>query len=258
VLSRALHDFQENCQGNRVILGLELKKELAWLRYKLFPVVVGFFVAVLLISNTTACKIVQIGPFLFDGGTLVFPISYIFGDVLTEVYGYKRSRIAIWTGFGACALMALVYQLVGLAPPAPEWGLQDAYQSILGQTPRIVLASLIAFWSGEFTNAYVLAKMKMLTRGRWLWTRTIGSTVCGEFVDSFVFVVFAFSGLYQPGVLAYIILSNYVFKTLYEALATPFTYILVGWLKKVEKCDVYDYDTRFNPFLIGDFGDDAV
>lgn len=220
------------------------------MRYKLFPLIMASFVTVLLLSNTVAVKITQLGPFYFDGATVLFPVSYIFGDILTEVYGYRRSRLVIWTGFGACAFMAFTYWLIGALPPAPDWAGQSAYLQILGQTPRIVAASLIAYFCGEFANSYVLAKMKILTRGRWLPLRTIGSTAVGQFVDSLLFVIIAFTGIIPEIGLARMILSNYVFKTAYEALATPGTVVAVKWIKKVENEDYYDWNTNFNPFAL--------
>ncbi|MCL6611192.1 MAG: queuosine precursor transporter [Peptococcaceae bacterium] len=208
------------------------------------------FVVVLLLSNTVAVKVTQLGPFYFDGATVLFPLSYIFGDILTEVYGYKRSRVVVWSGFVACIFMAFIYWLVGVLPAAPDWSNQEAYNAILGQTPRIVLASLIAYFCGEFVNSFVLAKMKIFTRGRWLWTRTIGSTVVGQAVDTSLFVTIAFAGMIPPAALLHMVISNYVFKTTYEAVATPFTYAACGALKKAENEDYYDYTTKFNPFAV--------
>jgi len=218
--------------------------------YRLFPFVMVAFVVVLLVSNTVAVKVTQLGPFYFDGATILFPLAYIFGDVLTEVYGFKRSRIAIWSGFAACIFMAFVYWFVGELPPAPDWHRQKDYAAILGQTPRIVLASLIAYFSGEFTNSFVLARMKILTGGRWLWTRTIGSTLVGEFIDSVLFVAIAFTGIIPFPALVVMTGSNYVFKTLYEIAATPVTYGIVNWLKRVEQEDYFDVGTNFNPFAV--------
>lgn len=220
------------------------------MRYRLFPFVMVAFVVVLLVSNTVAVKVTQLGPFYFDGATVLFPLTYIFGDILTEVYGFKRSRFVIWSGFIACAFMALAYSLIGVLPAAPDWDHQDAYRAILGQTPRIVLASLIAYFCGEFTNSFILAKMKILTAGRWLWTRTIGSTVVGQAVDTSIFVAIAFTGVIPWVALVYMAISNYVFKTLFEAAATPATYAACGWLKRVEQEDYYDEKTNFNPFAV--------
>ncbi len=219
--------------------------------YRHFDSVMALFVAVLLISNVASSKILLLGPFTFDGGTILFPLSYIFGDILTEVYGYSRSRKVIWTGFFCTGLMALVFVVVGMLPPAPGWDGQEAYMTILGITPRIVLGSLIAYFSGEFSNSYVLAKMKIWTRGRWLWMRTIGSTVVGEGVDTLLFVLIAFYGVLLPPLLGSVILSNYVFKVGVEALATPVTYAITNFLKRAENEDYYDYHTDFNPFRGG-------
>jgi len=219
--------------------------------YRHFDSVMALFVAVLLISNVASSKILVLGPFTFDGGTILFPLSYIFGDILTEVYGYSRSRKVIWTGFFCTGLMALVFVVVGMLPPAPGWDGQEAYMTILGITPRIVLGSLIAYFSGEFSNSYVLAKMKIWTRGRWLWMRTIGSTVVGEGVDTLLFVLIAFYGVLLPPLLGSVILSNYVFKVGVEALATPVTYAITNFLKRAENEDYYDYHTDFNPFRGG-------
>jgi len=218
--------------------------------YRYFDLVMAVFVAVLLISNVASSKILDLGPFTFDGGTILFPISYIFGDILTEVYGYSRSRRVIWIGFGCALLMALVFAVVGVLPPAEGWEGQEAYMTILGQTPRIVLGSLIAYFAGEFSNSYTLAKMKVFTQGRWLWTRTIGSTIVGQGVDTLFFVLIAFYGLYTPSLLLTIIISNYFFKTGFEALVTPLTYFVVNSLKRAENEDYYDVDTDFNPFRV--------
>ncbi|MCC7355229.1 MAG: queuosine precursor transporter [Anaerolineae bacterium] len=208
----------------------------------------ALFVAVLLISNTASSKILDMGPFTFDGGTILFPLSYIFGDILTEVYGYRRSRRVIWIGFFCAALMAAVYAVVGALPPAEGWEGQSAYVAILGTTPRIVIGSLIAYWAGEFSNSFTLAKLKVLTQGRFLWTRTIGSTIIGQAVDTSLFVLIAFAGTLPTSLLASILVSNYVFKVAFEALATPLTYRVVGFLKRAEQEDYYDRDTDFNPF----------
>ncbi len=209
-------------------------------RHKLYDLTLGLFVAVLLISNIASTKIVSIGPFTFDGGTLLFPIVYIFGDVVTEVYGFKGSRRIIWTGFFALFLMSIVIWIVGLIPPAPGWNLQGAYESILMFAPRIAIASMIAYCLGEFTNSYILSRMKNLTKGRHLWARTIGSTVLGEFVDTVVFCMLAFWGVVPGQLLLTIIISNYVFKVLFEVLATPLTYKVVSYYKETEGVDVYD------------------
>jgi queuosine precursor transporter len=218
--------------------------------YRYLDLITALFVTVLLISNVASTKILQLGPFTFDGGTILFPVSYIFGDVLTEVYGYRRSRRVIWIGFGCAALLVLVLSIVGALPPAPGWEHQEAYQAILGATPRIVLGSLIAYFAGEFSNSYVLAKMKIWTGGRWLWTRTIGSTIVGQAVDTALFVAIAFAGTLPWSLFLSVILSNYVFKVGLEAAMTPVTYRLTGFLKRTENEDVYDVETDFNPFKV--------
>lgn len=218
------------------------------LRY--FDLVMALFVAVLLISNIASSKILDLGPFTFDGGTILFPVSYIFGDILTEVYGYSRSRRVIWTGFGCTLLAAVTFGIVGALPPAQGWEHQDAYVAILGQTPRIVIASLVAYFAGEFSNSYVLAKLKLVTKGRWLWTRTIASTLVGEGVDTLLFVCIAFAGAVPTSLLISVIISNYVFKSGIEVLATPLTYQIVRFLKQAEQEDYYDYGTDFNPFRL--------
>ncbi|MEK6754678.1 MAG: queuosine precursor transporter [Bacteroidota bacterium] len=216
--------------------------------YRYLDTITGFFVAVLLISNVASTKIVDLVWFTFDGGTLLFPLSYIFGDILTEVYGYQRSRKVIWLGFLSAAVMSLIFAVVGALPPARDWGHQQAYEQILGLTPRIVLASLTAYWAGEFSNSFVLAKLKLITNGRWLWTRTIGSTLVGEGADTALFVAIAFTGTLEPGMLLAVAVSNYVFKCGVEVLFTPITYAVVGKLKKAEGVDWFDRETNFNPF----------
>jgi queuosine precursor transporter len=218
-------------------------------RYRHFDTIMGLFVAVLLISNIASSKILLAGPFSFDGGTILFPVSYVFADLLTEVYGYSRSRRVIWVGFFSAALMAGVLQIVGSLPPAPGWENQDAYEKILGTTPRIVIGSLVAYFAGEFSNSFTLAKMKILTRGRWLWTRTIGSTIVGEGVDTALFVTIAFFGEISPELLLAVLVSNYLFKVAFEVLATPITYAVVSFLKRSEGVDSYDYGTNFSPFV---------
>jgi queuosine precursor transporter len=193
-------------------------------------------------------KILNLGPFEFDGGTLLFPLAYIFGDVLTEVYGYKRTRKIIWLGFVCLLLMSVVYGVVGLLPAAKGWENNDAYMQILGIVPRIALASMIAYFAGEFSNSYVLAKMKVWTKGKWLWTRTIGSTIIGEGVDTMLFVFIAFYGVLPGSLLIAVLVSNYIFKVGVEVVFTPVTYAVVGWLKKEEGLDAYDRKTKFSPF----------
>lgn len=213
-----------------------------------YTLITALFAAVLIISNVASAKIATFGGLTLDGGTLLFPLSYIFGDVLTEVYGYAGSRPVIWIGFGCTALASVVFAAVGALPPAPDWHGQAAFTATLGLTPRIVAASLLAFLVGEFANSFVMAKMKIATRGRWLWTRTLGSTLVGQAVDTGLFVTVAFTGVLPWSLILPLILSNYVFKVGVEALLTPVTYRVVAWLKRHDGCDVYDHDTDFNPF----------
>ncbi len=216
--------------------------------FKHLDTIAALFVTVLLISNVTSTKIVDLGPFTFDGGTILFPLSYIFGDILTEVYGYSRSRKVIWLGFVSAMLMSVTFILVGVLPPAADWHYQTAYDQILGLTPRIVVASLVAYLVGEFSNSFILAKLKLLTHGRWLWTRTIASTLIGQIVDTALFIAIAFTGVVPSGLLLTLIVSNYLFKCGVEILFTPVTYWVTGWLKQQEREDHYDSDTDFNPF----------
>jgi uncharacterized integral membrane protein (TIGR00697 family) len=217
--------------------------------FKYYDIIAGLFVAVLIISIIASAKVASVAGFNFDGGTILFPISYIFGDILTEVYGYKKSRRIIWLGFACLVMMALTLAAVQYLPAAKDWPNQGAYEAVLGFVPRLVLASLIAYWAGEFTNSYVLAKMKIRTSGRHLWSRTIGSTVVGEGVDSLVFSLVAFYGTMPLPALLNLMGTIYVFKVLFEALATPITYKVINFLKRREGVDVYDRDTKFNPFL---------
>ena len=221
--------------------------------YRYLDIISVAFVAVLIISNIVAIKALRISDFLkldIDGGTLLFPVSYIFGDALVEVYGYARSRRVIWLGFGGNVLAALMFTLVGVLPSAPGWELQDEFIAILGQTPRVVAASLTAFLCGAFVNAYIMSKMKIMTRGRWLWTRTIGSTIGAQIVDSLLFQTLAFGGLWPLGLILRVSLWNFAVKVAYEALATPLTYALIGKLKHAEHEDFYDHRTNFNPFTL--------
>jgi hypothetical protein len=218
--------------------------------FRYLDVITALFVAVLLISNTVSVKLVHLWIFTYDGGTILFPLSYIFGDILTEVYGFGRSRKVIWLGFACTLLMANVYILVGRIPAAAGWPFQQDYVNILGLVPRIVIASLIAYFAGEFSNSFILARMKVWTRGRWLWSRTIGSTIVGEFVDTLLFVSIAFLGAtgFPTHVLVAVLVSNYIFKVGVEVVFTPLTYAIVGFLKRREQEDYYDYHTDFNPF----------
>lgn len=209
------------------------------------------FVCVLLCSNLIgASKIAQWGSFSFGAGVLFFPISYIFGDILTEVYGYAHSRKVVWAGFVAQIFASIMAWVVLALPPAPGWEHQAAFETVFASTPRIVIGSLIAFWLGEFCNSYVLAKMKIWTSGKFLWMRTIGSTIVGEGVDSIIFYPVAFYGIWPNDLLLKVLISNYVIKVCWEALITPFTYLIVNFLKRAEHEDYYDRDTDFNPFRI--------
>lgn len=219
-------------------------------QFKYLDIITVFFVAFLLISNVAASKILLLGPLAIDGGGLLFPLTYIFGDVLTEVYGYKRTRKAIWLGLSANLLMAAMFMIVGLMPPAPDWPNQDAYMAILGQSSRIVLASVTAYFCGEFINSFVLAKMKVLTKGKFLWSRTIGSTIFGEAVDTTVFMLIAFWGVLPMDLFIWVGISGYLLKVGIEILFTPFTYLIINFLKKKENEDYYDTKTNFNPFAV--------
>lgn len=229
--------------------------------YHYYDLVMALFVTVLLISNLlSSAKIIDLkmslGPIAlaFDAGTLVFPISYIFGDVLTEVYGYRRSRRVIWAGFGANVLLGLFVWVAGVLPGEAEWmdyAGQDAYESILGGISGLIVASLVAYFLGEFSNSYVLAKMKVWTEGRWLWTRTIGSTLVGQAVDTTVFMLIAtVLGVFPPEIMLSLIVTNYILKVGFEAALTPLTYRIVNLLKAVEHEDYYDRHTDFNPFKL--------
>jgi queuosine precursor transporter len=218
--------------------------------FKYFDILLGLFVAVLLISNIASTKILVLWKFTFDGGTILFPLSYIFGDVLTEVYGYQKARKVIWTGFFSAFLMSVTLYIVQLLPPAAGWLNQTSYENILGFVPRIVLASLIAYFAGEFSNSYILSKMKIFTKGRFLWTRTISSTLVGEGIDTAIFCFVAFYGVLSTDLLLAVIISNYIFKCSVEILFTPATYAIVKFLKKKESEDHYDYGVNYNPFKV--------
>src|SRR6201999_2056793 len=198
------------------------------------------FVVVLVISNLVGPKMCQVGPFKLSGAELLFPITYIFGDVFTEVYGYAASRRAIWMGFLAMGLLSVFGEIAVALPPAPDWHNQQAFAAVFGLVPRFAFASLAAYWAGEFTNSYTLAKLKLFTGGRWLWTRTIGSTVTGQAVDTAVIIVIAFAGSQAPSMLLRMVLSSYLIKVAVEVVATPITYLVVGWLKRAEGVDAFD------------------
>lgn len=217
-----------------------------------FIVLVAVFITCLIVANIIAVKIVGIGGFTLPAGIIIFPISYIFGDVLTEVYGYRKARLVIWLGF-ACNLFAVVAIWLGQnLPPASFWDGQAAYERILGYTPRLLAASLVAYLCGEFANSFILAKMKIATKGRWLWTRTIGSTLVGQGIDSAIFITIAFLGTIPGADLASTIITQWLIKTAYEVVATPFTYVVVNFLKRREGIDTYDYHTNFNPLVFAD------
>ncbi len=219
--------------------------------YKYYDLVMALFVTILLCSNVIgAAKVCTVWGFTFGAGVLFFPISYIFNDVLTEVYGYARARKVVWAGFGAIIFASFMSWVVVSLPPAEGWNDQGAYMAVFGQTPRIVFASLTAFFVGEFANSYVLAKMKVKTSGRHLWMRTIGSTIIGEAVDSAVFYPVAFLGVWETNLVVTVMMSNYMIKVLWEAFVTPVTYKVVGFLKRAEQEDYYDIDTDFTPFSI--------
>lgn len=224
--------------------------------FRYFDLALMVFVVVLLISNLIGQKICAVGPFRISGAQLLFPITYIFGDIFTEVYGYAGSRRAIWMGFFASALMALFGMIVVALPPAPEWPNQAAFETVFSFIPRMVAASLVAYWAGEFANSYVMAKMKVWSGGKHLWMRTIGSTAVGQLVDSAVIMTLAFAGRASVSTILNLIISGYLGKVLYEAAMTPVTYAVVNSLKRAEKVDVYDVSTNFSPFASGVEGEE--
>jgi len=216
-----------------------------------FVVVAALFVTCLITANIIIVKQISIAGIVLPAAIIIFPLSYIIGDVLTEVYGYQQARRIIWLGF-LCNLVAVVaIWIAKILPPAPVFEAQRAYERILGSTPRFLLASFVAYLAGEFTNSIVLSKMKIWTRGRWLWTRTIGSTLVGQGVDTVVVLTIAFAGVLPAVVLGTMILSHWLTKVVYEIIATPFTYLVVSYLKNKEKVDVYDHGVDFNPLKIG-------
>jgi len=213
-------------------------------------IITAIFVTCLITANVIAVKVISFGPIILPAAIFVFPLSYIVGDVLTEVYGYRWTRKVIWLGF-ICNLIFVIFVWVGqVLPPAPFWEGQGAYENILGYTPRLLAASFCGYLAGEFVNSFVLAKMKILTQGRWLWSRTISSTIAGQGLDTSIFVTLAFIG--TPSFVPVMILYHWMAKTIIEVIATPLTYAIVNSLKKKEAIDTYDYKTNFNPFLISD------
>ena len=227
-------------------------------KYKYYDLIMAAFVCVLLCSNLIGVQKVTVvnlpffGQFIFGAGVLFFPISYLFGDILTEVYGYARSRRVIWAGIGALIFASVMSWVVVNLPVSPTMNpeQQKMLEAIFGQTPRIVFASLVAFWAGEFTNSFVLAKMKIFSEGKNLWMRTIGSTIGGEAVDSLIFYPVAFLGVWSTEQVIQVMWSNYLLKVAWETAATPLTYKIVGFLKRVEHEDYYDRGTDFNPFSL--------
>lgn len=220
-------------------------------QYRYYDFVLATFVTVMLCSNVIgAAKVFQIGGMTFGAGILFFPISYLFGDILTEVYGYAQARRVVWSGFGALIFASLVSWLVIHLPPAPGWNDQAAFETVFGATWRIVAGSLCAYFFGEFCNSYVVAKLKVKTKGKHLWFRLVASTVVGEGIDTLIFYPAAFYGMWPNSLLLNVMMSSYVFKVLWEVAVTPLTYIVVGWLKRVENEDFYDSKTDFNPFKL--------
>jgi len=215
-----------------------------------FVIITAFFVTCLITANILIVKQIMIGPILLPAAIIIFPLSYVFGDILTEVYGYKQARLVIWVGFACNVLAVTAFWIGGLLPPAPVFDAQSAYDRILGNTPRFLVASFVAYLAGEFVNSFTLSQMKIRTKGRWLWMRTIGSTILGQGVDTVVVLTIGFIGVLPLPALITMIGGHWLFKTAYEALVTPLTYALVGYLKKQEHCDVYDYNTDFNPLRI--------
>jgi uncharacterized integral membrane protein (TIGR00697 family) len=218
-------------------------------QYRFLDLLINIFIVVLIVSNLIAPKMVAVGPLLFSAAQILFPITYIFGDVFTEVYGFSASRKAIWTGLMASCIVIVIGSLAIALPPAPVFKDQDAYEKIFGVFPRAVAGSLLAYWAGEFANSLTVAKMKIWTNGKYLWTRTVGSTVIGQAVDTTIVILFIFWG--QPaGVIFQLIYSGYIFKVVYEVVATPLTYLVVNFLKRAEGEDFFDRSTSFNPFRL--------
>ncbi len=216
----------------------------------LFVAVAGLFVASLIAANIISVKLIAVGDWFVPAGVVIFPLSYILGDVLTEVYGFRSARRVIWLGFLCNLVVVAAISVAGAWPAAPFWGGQDAWNQILGLAPRLLVASFVAYLVGEFANSIVLARMKVATEGRWLWSRTIGSTIIGEGLDSLVFITLAFAGTPFFSITA--IITQWLIKVAYEVIATPLTYLVVGYVKRAEGIDVYDRDTRLNPVALAD------
>lgn len=217
-----------------------------------FVFITALFVTCLITANIIAVKLVAVFGLILPAAVLIFPISYIVGDVLTEVYGYAAARRVIWLGFFCNLLAVLAIWVAGLLPPASFWQGQGAYETILGFTPRLLIASFLAYLVGEFANALVLAKLKVATNGRWLWTRTISSTIIGQGLDSLVFITIAFAGIIPLEGMMSAVIGQWGFKVVYEILATPLTYVVVGWLKRAEGLDTFDRETDFNPLKMNE------
>ena len=218
--------------------------------YKYLDILTTAFVVILLVSNLVAQKICMIGPFAVSGAVILFPITYIFGDVFTEIYGFAASRRAIWLGFFGTALLYLMGYITIALPAAPGWHNQQAFAVVFGFIPRILAASLIAFWAGEFANSYTMARLKLITNGRKLWTRTIGSTVVGQAVDTALVITLTFAGVVPATTILNMIATGYALKVGYEVLATPLTYLVIRWLKAAEQADAFDRNQSFNPFSL--------
>jgi uncharacterized integral membrane protein (TIGR00697 family) len=221
-------------------------------RYKYLDALTTAFVVILLVSNLVAQKICMIGPFAISGAILLFPVTYIFGDIFTEVYGFAASRRAIWLGFFGTILLYLIASATIALPSAPGWHNQQAFTTVFGFIPRILAASLISFWAGEFANSYTMARLKLLTNGSKLWTRTIGSTIVGQAVDTILVITLTFAGVAPVGTLVNMMVTTYLLKVAYEVLATPLTYLVIHWLKTAEQADAFDRDKSFNPFSFAD------
>ena len=241
------------------IVEIDTATDLSEHRFKYYDFVMAAFVAILICSNLIgAAKLVQffelkIGSWnvgMFGAGILFFPLSYVLGDVMTEVYGYARARRVVWAGFAAVLFMAFMAWAVVKMPPAPGWEGQESYEQVFGLTSRIVLASVVAFWAGELSNAFVMARMKVRSKGKHLWQRTIGSTIVGQGVDSLLFYPIAFLGIWSTTQVLTVLVTNYLLKVLWEIVLTPVTYRVVAMLKRAEGVDVYDIDTDYTPFSV--------